>query len=225
MKNFHRGSEDCKNYSIEISSKLKKYEINSPIFYIKCFTIHTYIYINYDFRVKIAQHKIHKFLWVDKNRYLRGIDRQTNLWNIFIRRHECFHRLSIDNPTTERWSKSFPCFRAQRVKLGFDVIFLSVARIVFSAYHRTTIIRHPLDRFSALLQFVSIQLQLSLGLTSDCPTWKIIDDRLKKKKEKKIGGNKGGVHISRKYISRNAVRGGGDGDKLADAASNCYVWW
>lgn len=44
MKNFHRGSEDNKNYSIEISTKLKKYEINCPIFYIKCSTIRTYIH-------------------------------------------------------------------------------------------------------------------------------------------------------------------------------------
>lgn len=163
MKNFHRGSEDNKNYSIEISTKLKKYEINCPIFYIKCSTIRTYIH--YEFRVKIAQRKIHKFLWVDKNRYLRGIDRQTNLRDIFINDTN----VSTDYPPIIRQPndgrKAFHVLLCTwtESEIRVDVIFLSVATIVFSAYHRTTIIRHPLDRFSALLQFVSIQLQLSLG--------------------------------------------------------------
>lgn len=76
MKNFHRGSEDNKNYSIEISTKLKKYEINCPIFYIKCSTIYIRIYIT-SFALKLRNVKFtNSFESIKIGIYEESIDKQ-----------------------------------------------------------------------------------------------------------------------------------------------------
>lgn len=126
--------------------------------------IHIYIYIY--FALKLRNIKFaNSFESIKIDIYEESIDKHKSLKYIYSSTTRMFPPIIHDNPTTERRSKSFPCFLCTWTEgeIRVDVIFLSVARIVFSAYHRTTIIRHPLDRFSALLQFVSIQLQLSLG--------------------------------------------------------------